>query len=155
MDITLLVVGKTDVPFVQDGCEEYLSRLRHYVPLSMVVVPPAKGAARPDEAKEREGQLLLRQMAKADCVVLLDEHGQQHTSVAFAQRLQQKMNAGARHLLFVIGGAYGFSPAVQAAAKEKMSLSSMTFNHQMVRLFFLEQLYRAFTILHHEKYHNE
>lgn len=155
MNITLVVVGKTDVSFVQEGCEEYLSRLRHYVNLAVETVPAAKGACKPDEAREREGLQLLRKMEKADSVVLLDEHGTERTSTGFAQALQQKMNAGTRQLMFVIGGAYGFSAAVQQAAREKMSLSAMTFNHQMVRLFFLEQLYRAFTILHHEKYHNE
>ena len=113
------------------------------------------GKASPDEVKEREGQLLLRQMEKADVVVLLDEHGREYSSVGFSEFLQRQMNAGVRNLVFVVGGAYGFSPAVYAAATSKMSLSQLTFNHQMVRLFFLEQLYRAHTILRHEKYHNE
>ena len=105
--------------------------------------------------KEREGEQILKQLAKADAVVLLDEHGREYTSVGFAEMLQGHMNRGTRSLAFVIGGAYGFSKDVYAAATHKMSLSQLTFNHQMVRLFFLEQLYRAHTILRHEKYHNE
>ena len=111
--------------------------------------------ATPAEVKLKEGQLLLKHMAKADRVVLLDERGRSYTSVGFAERLQQHMNGGVRHLMFVVGGAYGFSPDVYQAASERMSLSTLTFNHQMVRLFFVEQLYRAFTILRNEKYHNE
>ncbi len=121
-----------------------------------MVIPALKnlGKATPDEVKEREGQLILKQLEKVDCTVLLDEHGKEYTSVGFSEYLQKQMNAGVRTLAFVIGGAYGFSPAVYAAAQHKISLSQMTFNHQMVRLFFLEQLYRAHTILRHEKYHN-
>ena len=99
--------------------------------------------------------LILKQLEKADCVVLLDEHGKEYTSVGFSEYLQKQMNAGTRTMAFVIGGAFGFSPAVYVKAMHKVSLSQMTFNHQMVRLFFVEQLYRAFTILHHEKYHNQ
>ncbi|MDY5969180.1 MAG: 23S rRNA (pseudouridine(1915)-N(3))-methyltransferase RlmH [Bacteroidales bacterium] len=155
MNITLVVVGKTDVKFVQEGCEIYLSRLKHYTHFAMEVVPAAKGAVTPSEAKEREGRLLLKKMEQADCAVLLDEHGTQRTSTQFAQHLQRKMNAGTRQLTFVIGGAFGVSDEVKRAATETMSLSDMTFNHQMARVFFLEQLYRAFTILRNEKYHNE
>ena len=157
MNIKLIVVSKTDVPYIQAGIDDYAERLRHYCDFSLVVVPALKGMgkASPDEVKEREGQLLLRQMEKADVVVLLDEHGREYSSVGFSEFLQRQMNAGVRNLVFVVGGAYGFSPAVYAAATSKMSLSQLTFNHQMVRLFFLEQLYRAHTILRHEKYHNE
>ncbi len=157
MDIKLIVVSKTDVPYIQAGIDEYVGRLRHYCNFEMVVVPALKGMgkASPDEVKEREGEQILKQLGKADSVVLLDEHGREYTSVGFAEMLQKQMNAGTRTLAFVIGGAYGFSPAVYAAATQKLSLSQLTFNHQMVRLFFLEQLYRAHTILRHEKYHNE
>ena len=122
-----------------------------------MVVPALKnlGKASPEEVKEREGQLILKQVEKSDMVVLLDEHGKEYGSVEFSEYLQKQMNAGVRTLSFVVGGAFGFSPAVYAAAQHKISLSRMTFNHQMVRLFFVEQLYRAFTILRHEKYHNE
>ena len=156
MNIKLIVVSKTDIPYLQTGIDEYVGRLKHYCDFELVVVPALKnmGKASPDEIKEREGQLILKQLEKTDLVVLLDEHGKEYTSVGFSEYLQKQMNAGVRTLAFVIGGAFGFSPAVFAAAQTKMSLSQMTFNHQMVRLFFVEQLYRAFTILHHEKYHN-
>lgn len=157
MNIKLIVVSKTDIPYLQTGIDEYVGRLKHYCDFELVVIPALKnlGKASPEEVKEREGQLILKQLEKVDTVVLLDEHGREYTSVGFSEYLQKQMNAGTRTLAFVIGGAFGFSPAVYAAAHHKISLSQMTFNHQMVRLFFTEQLYRAFTILHHEKYHNE
>lgn len=157
MNIKLIVVGKTDEKYLQQGIDVYVSRLKHYVNFEMVVIPALKDqkGASPDEVKEREAALLLRQLEKCDRVVLLDEHGEQHTSVDFAQYIQKQMNAGVRNLAFVVGGAFGFAPSVFAAASGKVSLSKMTFNHQMVRLFFVEQLYRAFTILCHEPYHNE
>ena len=157
MNIKLIVVSKTDVPYIQAGIDEYTGRLKHYTSFELVVVPAVKnaGSMSPTELKEREGQLILKQLEKVDTVVLLDEHGKEYTSVGFAEYLQRQMNGGTRTLAFVIGGAFGFSPAVYDAADSKMSLSQMTFNHQMVRLFFLEQLYRAHTILRHEKYHNE
>ena len=157
MNIKLIVVGKTDEKYLQQGIDVYVSRMKHYVNFEMVVIPALKDqkGASPDEVKEREAALLLRQLEKCDRVVLLDEHGEQHTSVDFAQYLQKQMNAGVRNLAFVVGGAFGFAPSVYAAASGKVSLSKMTFNHQMVRLFFVEQLYCAFTILRHEPYHNE
>lgn len=156
MKIKLIVVSKTDVPYIQAGIDEYAGRLRHYCDFELAVIPALKnaGTLRPEELKEREGQLILKQLEKVDMAVLLDEHGKEYTSTGFAEYLQKQMNSGVRTLAFVIGGAYGFSPAVYAAAQHKISLSQMTFNHQMVRLFFVEQLYRAFTILRHEKYHN-
>lgn len=156
MNIKLIVVSKTDVPYVQAGIDEYVGRLKHYCDFELVVIPALKnvGKASQEEVKEREGELILKQMAKADQVVLLDEKGTEYSSVEFSEYLQKQMNAGVRTLAFVVGGAYGFSPAVYAAANHKISLSRMTFNHQMVRLFFVEQLYRAHTILRHEKYHN-
>ena len=157
MNIKLIVVGKTDEKYLQQGIDVYVSRLKHYVNFEMVVIPALKDqkGASPDEVKEREAALLLRQLEKCDRVVLLDEHGEQYTSVDFAQYIQKQMNAGVRNLAFVVGGAFGFAPSVYADASGKVSLSKMTFNHQMVRLFFVEQLYRAFTILRHEPYHNE
>lgn len=157
MNIKLIVVSKTDVPYLQTGIDEYVGRLKHYCDFELVVIPALKnlGKASPEEVKEREGQLILKQVEKSDMVVLLDEHGKEYGSVEFSEYLQKQMNAGIRTLSFVVGGAFGFSPAVYAAAQHKISLSKMTFNHQMVRLFFVEQLYRAFTILRHEKYHNE
>ena len=157
MNIILLVVGKTDEKYLQEGIDVYTKRLKHYVNFDLVVIPALKDqkGATPDEVKEREAALILKHTAKSDRIVLLDEHGTEHTSTGFAQYLQKQMNAGIRSLTFVIGGAFGFAPSVYAAASDKVSLSKMTFNHQMVRLFFAEQLYRAFTILNHEPYHNE
>lgn len=156
MNVKLIVVSKTDVPYIQTGIDEYVGRLKHYCDFELVTIPALKnaGKATPEEVKEKEGELILKQLAKVDQAVLLDEHGKEYTSVGFSEYLQKQMNAGVRTLAFVIGGAYGFSPAVYAAAQHRISLSQMTFNHQMVRLFFLEQLYRAHTILRHEKYHN-
>lgn len=156
MNINLIVVSKTDIPYIQEGIDEYISRLKHYTDFEIITIPALKnlGKASPEEIKEKEGQLILKQIERADMVVLLDEHGKEYTSVSFSEYIQKQMNAGVRTLTFIIGGAFGFSPAVYAAAQHKISLSQMTFNHQMVRLFFIEQLYRAHTILRHEKYHN-
>ncbi|MCQ2294422.1 MAG: 23S rRNA (pseudouridine(1915)-N(3))-methyltransferase RlmH [Bacteroidales bacterium] len=157
MNIKLLVISKTDISYIQQGMEEYCKRLKHYVNFEVDVIPALKDqkGASPNEIKEREALLLLKKLQGADRIVLLDEHGKEHTSVGFSQYLQKQMNAGVRNLVFVVGGAFGFAPSVYAAAHDKISLSQMTFNHQMVRLFFIEQLYRAFTILHNEPYHNE
>ncbi len=156
MNIKLIVVSRTDIPYVQTGIDEYVGRLKHYCDFEIIVIPALKniGKATPDEVKEREGELILKQLAKVDQAVLLDEHGKEYTSVGFSELLQRQMNAGTRTLAFVIGGAFGFSQAVYNAVSQRISLSQMTFNHQMVRLFFVEQLYRAHTILRHEKYHN-
>lgn len=157
MNIRLLVVSKTDIPFVQEGIDLYLKRLKHYVNFEIEVIAALKDqkGASADEIKEREAALILKRIEGADRVILLDEHGREYSSVGFAQLVQKQMNAGTRNLVFVVGGAFGFAPSVYAAAHDKLSLSQMTFNHQMVRLFFAEQLYRAFTILRHEPYHNE
>ena len=156
MNIKLIVVSKTDVPYLQAGIDEYIGRLKHYCDFELVVIPALKNGGRlsPEEVKNKEGELILRQLEKVDHTVLLDEHGKEYTSVGFSEFLQKQMNGGVRTLAFVIGGAFGFSSEVYDAAHAKLSLSQMTFNHQMVRLFFLEQLYRAHTILRHEKYHN-
>lgn len=157
MNIRLLVISKTDIPYLQEGIDIYAKRLKHYVNFELEVIPALrdqKGAS-PDEIKEREAALLLKRLEGVDRIVLLDEHGKEHTSVGFSEFLQKQMNSGVRTLVFVVGGAFGFAPSVYKVAHDKLSLSQMTFNHQMVRLFFLEQLYRAHTILRHEKYHNE
>ena len=157
MNIRLLVVSKTDIPYIQEGIDKYVKRLKHYVNFELEVIPALKdqkGAA-PEEIKEREAALILKRLEGVDRIVLLDEHGKEHTSMGFSQYIQKQMNAGTRNLVFVVGGAFGFAPPVYAAAHDKISLSQMTFNHQMVRLFFVEQLYRAFTIIRHEPYHNE
>lgn len=157
MNIRILVVSRTDIPYISEGIEVYTKRLKHYINFEIEVIPALKDqkGASPNDIKEREGALILKKLEGADRVILLDEHGMEYTSVGFSRFIQKQMNAGTRNLVFVVGGAYGFSPAVYATAHDKISLSQMTFNHQMVRLFFVEQLYRAFTILNHEPYHNE
>ncbi len=157
MNIKLLVVGKTDEKYLQEGIDVYVKRLKHYVNFELAVIPALKDqkGASPEDIKSREAVLILKQLEKSDRIVLLDEHGTEHTSVGFSQYIQKQMNAGVRNLTFVIGGAFGFAPEVYAAANDKVSLSKLTFNHQMVRFFFVEQLYRAFTILRNEPYHNE
>ncbi len=139
MNIKLIVVSKTDIPYLQTGIDEYVGRLKHYCDFEIVVIPALKnlGKISAEEIKEREGQLILKQLDKVDHVVLLDEHGREYTSVGFSEYLQKQMNAGIRTIAFVIGGAFGFSPSVYAKATHKVSLSQMTFNHQMVRLFFV------------------
>lgn len=157
MKMTLLTVGKTDVSWVRDGLDLYGSRLRHYVPWSVVEIPELKGvsALSRSEIKDREGQRILAALKPADQVYLLDEHGREFRSLEFAAFLEERMSRGGGDLVFVIGGSYGFSPEVYARATGKISLSKMTFSHQMVRTIFAEQLYRAFTILRNEPYHNE
>jgi 23S rRNA (pseudouridine1915-N3)-methyltransferase len=157
MNIKLVAVAKTDEKYLQEGIDIYIKRLKHYVNFELVVIPALKDTknASADEVKEREATLLLKHLEKSDVIVLLDEHGKEHTSVGFSKYLQKQMNSGIRNLTFVVGGAFAFSPKVYAKATDKLSLSQMTFSHQMIRLFFVEQLYRAFTILNHEPYHNE
>lgn len=156
MKITLLLVGKTDADWIASGMAVYEKRLRNYFPLAIEILAGQKpGVREADAVKREEGRLLLNRLAPEDYVVLLDERGEQRTSAAFAEWLQKRFNAGSRRLVFVVGGAWGFDAAVYARANERISLSAMTFSHQMVRPFFLEQLYRAMTILRGEPYHNE
>lgn len=157
MVIELIVVGKTVGAWLESGIREYTGRLEHYVRFGMNVIPELKNAKnlREEQIKTAEGELILNKIAAGDHVVLLDENGKlPEGSVAFADWLQGIMNRGTRKLVFVIGGAYGFSSVVYGRANEKISLSRMTFSHQMVRLIFAEQLYRAFTILGGEPYHH-
>lgn len=156
--MTLLTVGKTDVAWVKAGLDTYVSRIAHYAPFSIVEIPELKNAASlgREQIKAKEGELLLRQLRPSDYVVLLDEHGKKCRSVEFASWLQDRMaRGGGSDIVFVVGGAYGFSPEVYARADWKISLSDMTFSHQMVRTIFAEQLYRAFTIIRGEPYHHE
>ncbi|MBQ9659839.1 MAG: 23S rRNA (pseudouridine(1915)-N(3))-methyltransferase RlmH [Bacteroidales bacterium] len=157
MRLTLLTVGKTDIPWVREGLEMYISRLGHYVPFSLREIPELKGvsALSRDQIKKKEGELILDQVRPSDEVILLDEHGREYRSVEFAAWLERRLAASGRDLVFVIGGAYGFSEAVYARADGKLSLSKMTWSHQLVRTIFAEQLYRAFTILRGEPYHHE
>lgn len=157
MKITLLTVGKTDVKWVREGLELYSSRLVHYIPFSLVEIPELKNvsALSQDQIKSREGELILKHLKPADELVLLDEHGRELRSVEFAEFIEGRLSRSSRDLVFVIGGAYGFSGDVYSRADSKISLSKMTFSHQMVRTIFAEQLYRAFTIMRGEPYHHE
>ncbi len=157
MKITLLTVGKTDVKWVREGLELYSSRLIHYVPFSLVEIPELKNVSALSQVqiKGREGELILKHLKPADELVLLDEHGREFRSIEFADFIEGRMSRSSRDLVFVIGGAYGFSQEVYFRADSKISLSKMTFSHQMVRTIFAEQLYRAFTIMRGEPYHHE
>lgn len=157
MRIILLTVGKTDIKWVSEGLEVYSSRLCHYIGFDKVEIPELRNAASlsRDQIKAAEGKLILSRLKPGDDVILLDEHGREFRSVEFASMLEKKMARASRDLVFVIGGAYGFSPEVYDRADSKLSLSKMTFSHQMVRTIFAEQLYRAFTIIRGEAYHHE
>ena len=156
MKITLLVVGKTTSAQVESLIQEYQKRLTHYIPFALQVIPELKNtkALTPDQQKQAEGEMILRAVAQSADLVLLDEHGKEFRSIEFADVVQKKMMQG-RDVVFVIGGPYGFSQEVYDRANSKLSLSKMTFSHQMIRLLFVEQLYRAFTILKNEPYHHE
>ncbi|MFN3758227.1 MAG: 23S rRNA (pseudouridine(1915)-N(3))-methyltransferase RlmH [Algoriphagus aquaeductus] len=157
MQIKLLAIGKTDHASIQDLIREYSSRLGYYIRFDLEVIPDLKNTKSISETtqKEKEGELILKKIQTSDELILLDERGKTFTSMEFSEYLQKKMNAGLRQLIFVIGGPYGFSEAVYARANGKISLSKMTFSHQMIRPFFIEQIYRAFTILRNEPYHHE
>ena len=157
MKITLLTVGKTDKDWVKAGLDIYVSRLKHYIPFSVVEIPELKNvsALSKDQIKTREGELILKNVRPTDDLILMDERGKQYTSVELARVLQDKISYIGKDIVFVIGGAYGFSEAVYNRADSKISLSKMTFSHQMVRAIFAEQIYRAFTIMRGEPYHHE
>jgi 23S rRNA (pseudouridine1915-N3)-methyltransferase len=157
MNITLIQVGKTDDSSIREGVELYLKRINHYTKFDLVTIPDLKNTRKLTTGQQaiEEGKLILSQVAASDCVVLLDEAGRQGSSTDFAGWLQKRMNTGVKRLCFVIGGPYGFSQEVYARANDRVSLSRMTFSHQLVRVIFAEQLYRAFTILHNEPYHHE
>ena len=156
MKITLLVVGKTIDAQIEALIQEYHKRLSHYVPFTLQVIPELKNtkALTSDQQKQAEGEVILRTVTSSTDLLLLDEHGKEFRSIEFADYMQKKMSSG-RDVMFVIGGPYGFSEAVYQRANGKISLSKMTFSHQMVRLFFVEQVYRAMTILRGEPYHHE
>ena len=156
MKITLLVVGKTTDQRLQTLINDYQQRLKHYIPFEIVVIPDLRNAKALTQAqiKEQEGIEILRRITPAMEVILLDEHGREYRSIEYAQWIQKKMSAG-RDITFIVGGPYGFSTAVYERADGKISLSKMTFSHQMIRLFFTEQINRAMTILRGEPYHHE
>ena len=157
MKITLLTVGKTDKDWVRQGMDIYVSRLKHYIPFSVVEIPELKNvsALTKDQIKTKEGDLILKQIKPTDDLILMDERGKEYTSVEFAKVIQDKISYAGKDMVYVIGGAYGFSDAVYQRANSKISLSRMTFSHQMVRAIFVEQIYRAFTIMKGEPYHHE
>ena len=150
-------MGKTDEDFFAEGIEVYKKRLKRYIQFETEMAPDIKNAKSlsEKEQKAQEGEVLFKRLQETDYVVLLDDKGKSHKSTEFAQFIEKKMHSVPKRLVFVIGGAYGFSEAIYARANEKLSLSKMTFTHQMVRLVFVEQLYRAFTILKNEPYHHE
>lgn len=156
MRITLLVVGKTTDVHIETLIQEYQKRLTHYIPFALQIIPELKNtkALTPEQQKQAEGELILRALTAATDLILLDEHGKEFRSIEFSDYLQKKMSAG-RDVVFVVGGPYGFSDAVYQRSNGKISLSKMTFSHQMVRLFFVEQVYRSMTILRGEPYHHE
>ena len=157
MNIKLLAIGKTDNKQLIQLIDTYQKRLKFYIKFDFEIIPDIKNAKNQSEAqqKQKEGELILSKTNSSDFLVLLDENGKQMDSVAFSGYLQKHMNSGLKQLVFVIGGPYGFSQEVYLKAQGKISLSKMTFSHQMVRLFFIEQLYRAYTILRNEPYHHK
>tara|TARA_Y100001933_G_scaffold210739_1_gene215102 strand:+ start:27663 stop:28178 length:516 start_codon:yes stop_codon:yes gene_type:complete len=157
MQITLIAIGKTDKSELEELITVYEKRLKHYIKFQMIIIPDIKNRKNLSEAqqKEKEGELILSQLHPTDTLILLDEKGKQYTSVDFAQFLQKKMNSGIKNLVLAIGGPYGFSDSMYAKSTGKISLSKMTFSHQMVRLFIIEQIYRGFTILKNEPYHHQ
>ncbi|GAA4231736.1 23S rRNA (pseudouridine(1915)-N(3))-methyltransferase RlmH [Postechiella marina] len=156
MTIKLLAIGKTDNKELKDLITEYEKRLKHYIKFDLEIIPDIKNVKNLSEKqqKSKEGSLILSKLSATDVLILLDENGKQLDSVGFSQYLQKHMNSGIKQLVFVIGGPYGFSEDVYSKARGKLSLSKMTFSHQMVRLFVIEQLYRGFTILKNEPYHH-
>lgn len=156
MNIKVLAIGRTDDKQLQQLIDLYVKRLSHYVKFELDIIPDLKNTKNLSEVqqKEKEGELILKKLSPTDILVLLDENGTQFTSVEFSSYLQKRMNSGIKTLVFVIGGPYGFSQTVYEKAHQKVSLSKMTFSHQMVRLFVVEQIYRAFTILKNEPYHH-
>lgn len=157
MKIKLLAIGKTDNKQLIQLINEYQNRLKHYIKFEFEIIADIKNVKNLSkiQQKEKEGQLILSKIQPTDQLVVLDDKGKPFTSIEFSQYLQKKMNSGLKQLIFVIGGPYGFSEEVYKKSSGKISLSKMTFSHQMIRLFFIEQLYRSFTILKNEPYHHE
>ena len=156
MKITFILNGKTEDDYILKGFAVYEQRLKHYISFETVVIPALKNtkALSIEQQKQKEGELILKNIQNADKLILLDENGKEYNSIGFSEFIQQQMNSGIKNLVFVVGGPYGFSDEVYKRANGKISLSKMTFSHQMVRLFFAEQLYRAMTILKNEPYHH-
>jgi 23S rRNA (pseudouridine1915-N3)-methyltransferase len=157
MKLILIVIGKTDNDYINKGIDIFRNRLKHYLPFEIKYIPDLKNTKNlsVDQQKVKEGELILSNIDKSDHLILLDENGKEFSSVDFSKYIQKKMLSGIKNLVFVIGGPYGFSKEVYNRASGKVSLSKMTFSHQMVRLIFIEQLYRAMTILRGEPYHHQ
>ena len=157
MKILLLVIGKTDENYLTDGIHKYCKRLRHYIGFDFEEIPDLKNRKSLSESqqKKQEGVFIISKLKAGDKLILLDDKGKDFSSLGFSEHLQQQMNSGIKRLVFVVGGPYGFDESVYAKAQAKLSLSKMTFSHQMIRLFFVEQVYRALTILKNEPYHHE
>jgi 23S rRNA (pseudouridine1915-N3)-methyltransferase len=155
--ILLLTIGNTDKKYMKEGLDDYIKRLSFYVPFEMRIIPDIKNRSTLSVAlqKEKEGHLILNQVLLADYVILLDERGEEFSSIDFSKWIEKKMITGIRQLVFVTGGPYGFSDEVYQRADFKLSMSQLTFSHQMVRLIFAEQIYRAMTIIRNEPYHHE
>jgi 23S rRNA (pseudouridine1915-N3)-methyltransferase len=157
MKIVLITIGKTNEKYLIEGISNYQKRLKHYTNFEMMEIQNIKNSKNLSEAElmKKEGELILKQIENSDHLVLLDDKGKDFTSPKFAQKLQQWMLSGKKRIVFVVGGAYGFSEEIYTRGNEKLSLSKMTFSHQMVRLFFVEQIYRGYTILNNEPYHHQ
>lgn len=157
MTIKMLAIGKTDDGSLQGLIDTYVKRLGHYNRFELEIIPDLKNTKNleVEQQKIKEGKIILGKVSASDYLVLLDENGKQYSSEAFSEYIQKRLNSGLKQLIFVIGGPYGFSEEVYQRAQSKVSLSKMTFSHQMVRLFFVEQVYRAFTILKNEPYHHK
>ena len=157
MKSIFIVIGKTTDKHIETLTQEYLNRIGHYIPFVMETIPELRNTKNltPEQQKEQEAELLKKSLQPGDYVVLLDEHGKERRSTEFAQWMQKKIASSPRRLVFIVGGPYGFSPQIHKMAQEEISLSQMTFSHQMIRLLFVEQIYRAMTILNNEPYHHE
>lgn len=156
MHVTLLCIGKTGKSFLEEGEKEYLKRLAHYISFELKILPDVKQAKNlsEEQIKQKEAEMFLEKIQSGDSVFLLDENGKEFSSIAFSQFLQEQFNRGGKHIYFLVGGPYGFHTSLYARAQGKISLSKMTFSHQMIRMFFIEQMYRAMTILKGEPYHH-
>ena len=157
MTIKLIAIGKTDSKQLQELITNYIDRLQHYIRFELCIIPDLKNVKNlsEEQQKKKEGELILKELKPTDHVIILDENGKEYTSVGFSELLQKKMNSGCKQLVLIIGGPYGFSEVIRKKAISKISFSKMTFSHQMIRLFVVEQLYRGFSILKNEPYHHQ
>ncbi len=157
MDIVLLTIGKTNISYIKEGIDVYCKRLQRYIPYKIIELPDIRksGKISEQEQKDAEGQMILKQLTDSDKIYLLDERGKEYTSREFSSLLEREMGSGKKRLVFVVGGPYGFSKSVYERSDALLSLSKMTFNHEMVRLFFTEQIYRGISILNGLPYHHD